>query len=88
MFTSLAEEENLGYAGPACCRPSAAVCLALWAGWLWCRLRCYLLPFGRGVAVRPPHGRRSHRVRVRHIHGFFCPPAALGGRTRRRTPRE
>jgi hypothetical protein len=33
----------------------------------------------RGVAVRPPHGRRSRRVRVRHIYPFSCPPAALGG---------
>jgi hypothetical protein len=36
------------------------------------------------VAVRPPHGRRSRRARVWHIHTFSCPPAALGGRTRRR----
>jgi hypothetical protein len=87
MFTSLAKEANLGYAGPAGCRPSAAACLALWVGWLWCRLRHCLLSSGRGMAVHPSHGRRSHRAWVRHIHGFSCPPAALGGRTRRRTPR-
>jgi hypothetical protein len=34
---------------------------------------------GRGVAVHPPHGRRLRRVRVRHIHPFSCPSAALGG---------
>jgi hypothetical protein len=41
---------------------SAAACLAPWPGWLWCRLRRCLLPLGRGVAVRPPHGRRSRRA--------------------------
>jgi hypothetical protein len=41
--------------------PSAAACLAPWLGWLRCRLRRCLLPLGRGVAVRPPHGRRSRR---------------------------
>jgi hypothetical protein len=29
---------------------------------------CHLLP-GRGVAVRPPHGRRSHRAQAGHVHG-------------------
>jgi hypothetical protein len=57
--------------------PSATACLAPWPGWLWCRLwRCLLL-LGRGVAVRPPHGRRSRRVEVRHIHSF----SRAGGRT-------
>jgi hypothetical protein len=87
MFTSLAEEANLGYAGLAGYRSSAVACLALWAGWLWCRLQRCLLLSGRGVAVRQPHGRQSRRARVRHIHGFSCRPAALGGRTRRRMPR-
>jgi hypothetical protein len=50
--------------------PSAAACLAPWPGWLWCRLRCCLLLLGRGVVVRPSHGRRSRRAQVRHIHGF------------------
>jgi hypothetical protein len=50
--------------------PSAAACLAPRPGWLWCRLRRCLLPLGRGVAVRPPHGRRSRRARVGHTHGF------------------
>jgi hypothetical protein len=36
----------------------------------WCRLRRRLLPLGQSVAARPPHGRRSRRVRVGHIHGF------------------
>jgi hypothetical protein len=57
------------------------------ARWLWCRLRRYLLPSGRGVVAHPPHGRQSRRARVCHIHGFPCPPGALGDRTRRRTPR-
>jgi hypothetical protein len=86
MFTSLAEEANLGYAGPAGRRSSAAACLVLWAGWLRRRLRRCLLSSGRGVAVRPLHGRRSRRAQVRHIHSFSCPPAVLGGCTRRRTP--
>jgi hypothetical protein len=30
------------------------------------------LPLGQSVAVRPPHGRRSRRARVGHIHGFSC----------------
>jgi hypothetical protein len=37
--------------------PSSAACLAPRPGWLWYRLRRCLLPLGRGVAVRPPHGR-------------------------------
>jgi hypothetical protein len=49
---------------------SAAVCLALRPGGLWCRLRRCLLPLGWGVAVRPPHMRRSHRAQVGHTHGF------------------
>jgi hypothetical protein len=50
VFTSLAEEANLGYAGPTCCRPSAAACPTLWAGQLRRRLRRCLLPLwpGRG----------------------------------------
>jgi hypothetical protein len=50
--------------------PSAAACLAPWPRWLWCHLRRCLLLLGRGVAVRPPHGRWSRRAQVRHIHGF------------------
>jgi hypothetical protein len=69
MFTSLAEEAKLGYAGPAGCRLSAAACLALWAGWLRRRLRRCLLPLwpGRGCpstarvtvasCAGPPHPR-------------------------------
>jgi hypothetical protein len=50
VFTSLAEEANLGYTGPAGYRLSAAACPTLWAGWLQRRLRCCLLPLwpGRG----------------------------------------
>jgi hypothetical protein len=50
--------------------PSAAACLAPWPRWLWCRLWLCLLLLGRGVAIRPPHGRQSRRAQVRHIHGF------------------
>jgi hypothetical protein len=45
-------------------------------GATFCRCSCRS---GRGVAVHPPHGRRSRRVRVRHIHPFSCPPATLVG---------
>jgi hypothetical protein len=37
---------------------------------------CHLLP-GRGVAVRPPHGRRSRRAQADHVHG----PSRAAGRT-------
>jgi hypothetical protein len=50
---------------------SAAACLAPRPGWLWCRLRGCLLPLGWSVAARPPHGRRSRRAWVGHIHGFY-----------------
>jgi hypothetical protein len=45
----------------------------------------------RGVAVRLPQGRWSHRAQVCRIRGIPTPPAALlrrcpGGRTRRQTP--
>jgi hypothetical protein len=49
--------------------PLAAACLAPWPRWLWRRLRRCLLPLGRGVAIRPPRGRRSRRAQVCHIHG-------------------
>jgi hypothetical protein len=48
VFTSLAEEANLGYARPAGYRLSDATCLALWAGRLRRCLRRCLLSFGRG----------------------------------------
>jgi hypothetical protein len=57
---------------------SAAACLTPWLRWPWGRLRRCLLSLGRGVAVRPPHGQRSRRARVRHIHGF----SRATGRTR------
>jgi hypothetical protein len=52
--------------------PLAAACLAPWPRWLWCCLRRCLLLLSQGVAVRPPHGRRSRRAQDRHIHGFSC----------------
>jgi hypothetical protein len=61
-------------AGVVSCRVSGSR-----PGWLWCRLwRCLLL-LGRGVAVRPPHGRRSRRAQVGHIHGFSCAAGHTGG---------
>jgi hypothetical protein len=39
---------------------------------------CHLLP-GRGVAVRPSHGRRSHRAQVGHVHDPSCAAGYTGG---------
>jgi hypothetical protein len=63
MFTSLAEEANLGYAGPTSCRPSATACLAPWPGWLWCRLqRCLPLSSGAWLSIhRTGDGRAVRR---------------------------
>jgi hypothetical protein len=41
---------------------SAAACLAPRHGRLWRCFRCCLLPLGRSVAARPPHGCRSHNT--------------------------
>jgi hypothetical protein len=41
---------------------SAAACLAPRPGRLWRCLRCRLLPLGRSVDARPPHGCRSHNT--------------------------
>jgi hypothetical protein len=59
--------------------PSAAACLTPRPRWIWCRLRRCLLPLGRGVAVRPLHGRRSRRARVDHTHGFSRVAGRTGG---------
>jgi hypothetical protein len=69
-FAGFAKEANSGYAGPAVCGAVSYRVSGSWPGWLWCRLRRYLLPLGQSVAARPPHGRRSRRARVGHIHGF------------------
>jgi hypothetical protein len=58
---------------------SVAACLASRPGWLWCRLRRCLLPLGRGVAVRPPHGRWLRRAQVGHIHDFSRAAGRTGG---------
>jgi hypothetical protein len=60
---------------------TATACLALGLGGPtgYRRLRRCLLLFGRGVAIRPPHGRRSRRVRVCHIHGFSRAVGHTGG---------
>jgi hypothetical protein len=68
--------------------PPAAACPVPRLGWPRRRLQCCLLPFGWGVAARPPHGRRSRRAQVCHIHGFSRAGSRTGGgHTRRRTPR-
>jgi hypothetical protein len=66
---------------------SAAACLAPQLEQLWCCLWCRLLPLGRSVAARPPHGCRLRHVRAGQVQVLPAPPAALGGRTTRRTPR-
>jgi hypothetical protein len=38
-----------------------------------------LLPLGWGVAVRPPHRRRSRRARAGHTHSFSCAAGRTGG---------
>jgi hypothetical protein len=67
---ALRRRQTLGARGRPSVAPSAAACLAPRPGWLWCRLRHCLLPLGWSVAARPPHGRRSRRAWVGHIHGF------------------
>jgi hypothetical protein len=59
--------------------PPAATCPVPRLGWLRRRLRRCLLPFGWGVAIRPPHGQWSRRAQVRHIHGFSCTAGRTGG---------
>jgi hypothetical protein len=54
-----------------------AACLAPRPGQLWC-LRRRLLPLGRSVAARPPHGLRSRHAQVGHIHGFSCDTSRTG----------
>jgi hypothetical protein len=54
---------------------------------LWCCFRCRLLPLGRSVAARPPHGCWLRRARAGHVQVLPAPPGASGGRTTRRTPR-
>jgi hypothetical protein len=61
-------------AGTVSCRVPSS-----WPRWLWCRLRRCLLPFGRSVAVRPPHGRRSCHAWVCHIHGLSRAAGRTGG---------
>jgi hypothetical protein len=58
----------------------AAACPVPRLGWPRRRLRRCLLLFGWGVAARPPHGRRSCRAQVRHIHGFSRAGGRTGGR--------
>jgi hypothetical protein len=67
--------------------PPAAACPVPRLGWPWRRLRRCLLPFGWGMAVRPPHGRRHAVRRFATSTTSPVPPAAPGGRTRRRAPR-
>jgi hypothetical protein len=67
---------------------SAAACLAPWPGRLWRCFRCRLLPLGRSVAARPPHGCRSHNTSyaARAVFVFWdslvlAPVARTGVRT-------
>jgi hypothetical protein len=78
VFTSLAEEANLGYAGPAGYRLSAIACPALWAGRLRRRLRRCLLSSGRGRGCSSTARATVAPCVGRHIHSFSCPPTALG----------
>jgi hypothetical protein len=78
VFTSLAEEANLGYVGSACYRLSAVACPTLWAGWLRRCLRRCLLPLwsGRGCSS-------TARAMVAPCAGPAHPPLLLpAGRTR------
>jgi hypothetical protein len=64
------------------CSPSVALsvaaCLAPRPERLWCCFRCRLLPLGRSVAARPPHGCRSHRAWAGHVQVLPAPSAAPG----------
>jgi hypothetical protein len=46
---------------------SAAACPAPRPKRLWCCFRCRLLPLGRSVAARPPHGCWLRRARAGHV---------------------
>jgi hypothetical protein len=73
------------------CSPSvalaAAACLASRPERLWRCFWCHLLPLGRSVAARPPHGCRSRHVQASHVRVLPAPSAAPGGRTTHRTAR-
>jgi hypothetical protein len=75
---ALRGRRTLGTRGWPSMALSAATCLAPRPRRLWCRLRRCLLPLGRSVAARPPHGRRSRCARVGHIHGFSCTTSRTG----------
>jgi hypothetical protein len=75
---ALRRRRTLGMWGRPFVAPSAVACLAPRPGLLWCRLRRCLLSLGQSVAARPPHGRRSRRARVGHIHGFSCATSRTG----------
>jgi hypothetical protein len=62
-----------------------AACLAPQPERLWRYFRCRLLPLGRSVAARPPHGCRSCVSRPRP--GSPCAIGCTGGRTTHHTPR-
>jgi hypothetical protein len=57
---------------------SAAACLASRPGWLWHRLQHCILPLGRSVAARPPHGRWWRCARVGHVHDFSRSSSCTG----------
>jgi hypothetical protein len=66
---------------------AAAACLAPRPERLWRCFRCHLLPLGRSVAARPPHGCRSCLARAGHVQVLLARSAAPGGRTTRGTLR-
>jgi hypothetical protein len=66
---------------------SAAASLAPRPEQPWRCFRCLLLPLGRSVAARPPHGRRSRRARAGYVQVLLAPSAVPGDRPTRRTPR-
>jgi hypothetical protein len=66
---------------------AASACPALRPGRLWRCFRCHLLPLGRSVAARPPHGCRSRCTRASRVQVLPALPVVPGGRRTRRTPR-
>jgi hypothetical protein len=66
---------------------AAAACLAPWPERLWRYFRCHLLPPGRSMAARSPHGCRSRHARAGHVQVLLVSSAAPGGHTTHRTPR-
>jgi hypothetical protein len=58
---------------------AAAACLAPRPERLWRCFRCHLLPLGRSMVVRPPHGCPLCRARAGHVQVLPAPSAVPGG---------